>query len=560
MNDARDLDDQGDLQAESLLQVLATAKGAGERMQILKLAVVAFDHYDVQSHNDVCISGGIFLVFRCLQLHYIEEQKDKDCRSWYFVLDAMCTLLSLLFRCDSNNGSIAFQNIGADLVSLLVCVINEFPEHSISTGPFQLVDRLTLLENVSIVRTRKASLLLRLIQQLIRDENGSSLSMQLGSRILLVLAKNSENCNEFVGHPSLLFDLASIMNDSSFVNSLLLDVVETLRYMSVNWSIKIELVRHENLIKGILNILGNEDSKANVKQAVLKIIQGLGLDTTCRTRLCSYDKGRILKVLFTATKSPSLRYDAIHGIVSLIDSVSGPKMIKRFPKSVRSILVSISVMLEPQIKLSRTEISKIGLSMTTSGSATVMDDLLTISANFLCCIARHITVSNDIHPEVIKALTQLASSTNPVHRKWAAKGFREHARTSSGRFFIARTSMVLDVLLILANDACRIVQYSATEALLWIVSDPINTKRFLHRLDVLETFVCNGKLSEKCINTCRAAIQAIITITNLETDLTKIAKTLGLVEVLTEYGISNDDEATLKCASLQCVLFLAPLM
>jgi hypothetical protein len=564
------------VESSYILEVFAKAKSNRERRSALDLALIAFNHHDTQEHNRICSAGGITLVTRCLQLQL--NQSDCLSKSELHVIDSICQLLALLFRCSSDNGSVAFQLVGADLVSVIVSTVYEQDRNAPSSPIKALVDLLTDLDDISIIATQKNKLLMRLLQQLVRDEYESPYLMLVGCKLLRGLSKRPDNKKFIAHHPALVDDLISLLLYPAVSEDVTCEVSECIKHLAWEWSIKSELVAKKNFLEGMHKILrrkwqNRELGKMTILSAI-ETIRRLSTEASCRARICSYKKGSFIKVLIITMKTPALYTDAVFAILRLIDQVTAPRILEKCPEVVNILSTALSVICKQlctdhsirdyrgklplkSCLLAHESISK---EVCLKTSKQQHSNRIMMAANTLNRLARIVTVNDKAHPLLMNALANLALSNDSKSRLCAAKGFREQSRTSAGRFYMVRTPKVLDILVVLANDSCRMVQSSATEALLWFSSDSLNVKRLAQRADVLETFVRNGKKAAMCLLTCRSSIQAIISIASQNSSLSRIAKTLELVEVLSNYGVSDDTDVSLKSASLQCVVLLAPLM
>lgn len=566
-------------QACHLLETIVTAKILQERWRALELAAFTFDHHNTQAHNDLCEAGCITLLTTFLEKSLLElEQCKQRVIRIPEGIELIYKALYFLFRCSDKHGSDAIERIGPDLISITVSIVHECGTLAPNSFVLKLMDRLASLKFVLLKVMKKANLLVRLLQSIIRNDYQSESMLKIGCKLLIGFTLHPENKTIISRHPSLVDDLISCLHEQSseYINC---NIAQVLMNLSWDLTTKLELTEKKKFFNAIIFFFKtnwqNTKLQKKAQLFVLETIQRLASEAVCRLRISTFGKGSILKILSIPkdpVDSPDLHISKFRTILRLMDQETTSKIMKKCPNLVKHFADTARLMCdvrESNSKRIHDEMShtlnfasmthgRLNLRLASESTSDYKDVYTSTCA--INRLARHITVKDKSHPFLINTLTKLAFSDVSKEREWAAQGIREQSRTTAGRFYLVRASQVLDTLVHLANDENVNMRTSATEALLCFALDPLSVKRVAQRSDVLETFVRNAKPCDKFMTITRNSIQGIIALAMHDASQDRVAKTIDLIEVLTKYGISHDVDIDLKMAALRCVILLAKLM
>ena len=179
-------------------------------------------------------------------------------------------------------------------------------------------------------------------------------------------------------------------------------------------------------------------------------------------------------------------------------------------------------------------------------------------------LSSHVSTSQRGHSNLFNSIFSLAGSKTPRIRCWAAKAFLEQSRLSGCNFLLVRSPDALKHISNLARDPSSEVYDPAIEALLVLTESQSNLKRFTVNSYLLDTLVAvvdkgiNG--DEQSRLTGRNAILAILNLTRKSCARKRAARHRGLVKCLSQYGLSGDDDEELRQAALHGVVVLSPSM
>jgi hypothetical protein len=533
------------LQTTHILEALAAANTIQERKNTLDLALVVFNHNDTEAHD--AAASGIALLTRCLQKHcYHSKAADKHgATSASYV-----RLIHMLFGCSDERAVMVFYHIGSELVSLLLSLFFERQhERDVTSSIRSLINRLTQL-NISLPRTEKKDLLVRLVQRIIRGEYECSQLQSMALQLTSGWTEHPESKRYIMNLPALVEDIIDVflvqhrdglMASQCDLVSIPLHIANCLRRLAWDGRSKCELVRKKRFLKLILGLLHYEDILGSeTAHASIDILRQLATEAVCRVAICKHEKSAIVQTLLNKMNDPELSHAVNHTLLRLIGQNTAPFLLMKHTDLIERLTVSA-------------QLDKDSLS---GNEASIC------AAQALKRVASYVSVRSKDHPKLLDAMTSLASAKNSQIRFWAAKGLFEQSKSSTGRFYIARTCDVLKTLIQLAKaDPCKSVKVIATEALLTLATDTANAKRLASSSEVLETFAETAKQANECESYVRSAIQAILSLASHKTaNKQRVAKTLGLVESLSSYGVSHDTDNELKRAALHCVIILAPLL
>lgn len=535
------------LQTTHILEALATATSIQERRKTLELALVVFDHDDTKAHDGA--ASAIVLLTRCLQKHffYSATADSHGATSASYV-----RLICMLFGCSDQTAVKAFHLIGAELIALLLSLFNEYQlEVDVALSITDLIDRMAQL-NISLPITEKKDLLVRLVQRIIRGEYECRQLQSMALQLISCWTKHPDSKRYIMNLPALVEDIIAIsllqhtvglMASQDDCCTIRLHVAHCFRRLAWDGVSKYELVHKKCFLKLILVLLSDNDKRSSrsseTVRAAIDILRQLATEAVCRVTICKHDKYAILQALLNKMDDPKYSDAVNHTLLRLIGKDTASYLLKNTDL-----------------------IDRLIFSAQKDKDCLCGNEASVFAAQALKRFASYVSVRNKNHPNLLDALTLLASAKNSRIRFWAAKGLCEQSKSSTGRFYITRTDEVLRTLVDLAKaDPCTSVKFTATETLLTLALDISNAKRLVSSSDVLETLAETAKQANECETSARSAIQAILTLaTHMTTNKQRVAKTRGLVESLSSYGVSQDTDKELKRAALHCVIVLAPLM
>jgi hypothetical protein len=545
------------LQFAHILEALATAAAASiqERRNTLHLALVAFDHDDTDAHD--AASSGIVLLTRCFQKDHNQWSADAvadDDEESAALTTSYLRLIGMMFRCSDEKAVSAVYRIGADLISLMVSLFYKLQgQPAVASSIRTLVDRLATL-SVSLTAIDKKELLVRLMQRVVRGEYECRELLSIALQLTSGCARHPDSKRYIMNLPGLVEDILAVAlqppleaslpgETNGDADAVSLHVASFLSHLVWDVRSKSELVHKKGFLQAVLRLLTYNKgacTSAAVVRAAIDVLRQLATEAGCRVAICKHDKGDILRALLTTMDDPELSDAVNHTLLRLIGQDTAVLLLKKQSNIIERL----------------THSARVDMDCTHGKNASVL------AAQALKRFASYVSVRNRSHPNLLDALTSLATAQNSQIRFWAVKGLLEQSKSSTGRFYIARTGDALPILIRLAKiDPCQSVKSAATDTLLLLALDAANAKRLASNSEVLETFAETAKCARECQSSARSAIQAILSLTcHNTTNKQRVAKTLGLVESLSCYGVSQDADTELKRAALHCVIVLAPLM
>lgn len=532
------------IQTAHIFEALAAAETIQERYNALHVASVAFDHNDTEAYD--ASADGIALLTRCLQRDYRQSRINNAAIALYI------RLICLFFRCSDKKAAAVFYHVGADLISLLVILLYDHQnEPDIACLIRGLVNRIAQLK-LSLPAIDKKELLVRLMQRIVRGEYELRQLQLVAMQLASGWAAHPDSKHYLMNIPGLVEDILDAallpshesLSERTDTDAVLMYTANFFCQLCWDGPTKSELIRKRGFLPAILLLL-NFSVVARCSETLRAVIDMLGricTEADCRLSICMHDNGAILRACLNiyVIDDPQLNDAVNRTVLRLIRQNSAPFFLTKNTNIIERLTISAQ----------------------TSNECLGGKDSSVLAAHALKRLASYITVHHKAHPDLLLALNSLTTTQNSRIRFWAVKGLYEQSKSSSGRFFMARTSDVLRVLTLLAiSDPNESVKLTATAALLALASDPANARRLAGCSAILEAFVENAKHIEKCRTSSRLAIQAILSLaSHMTANKQRIAKTLGLVESLSIYGVSQDTDNELKRAALHGVIILAPLM
>jgi len=527
------------------LEVLATSTNIQESRSALQFAVDSLAKSNTPVNHATATTAGITLVLRCFQkYHYsyscpasmltTDHTQEEDLQ----IVALYVQLLIMMFRCSNVIAVQSFEKIGTDLVSLLISLLCE---NALSNTHvmFVLINRLTQLQDVSLSKVHQKEALVRLLQRVIRGQYEPHCPRGVGLQWLGAWVEHPDSKRFILNHTGLLDDVLATVTSADCCDG------EELFYLAIFvWRITWDTQRKPELVhkNGLLKIVLLSLNLGNIEacRAASNSLAQLATEVACRIAICKHDKGAILTALIEKLETPALCEVVNQTLLRLICQDTASYILKKLP----SIIDRLA------------QCAQAGANHSCDSEASIL------AAQSLKRLSSFVVVCNKAHPNLINALTELSGAESTKIRFWGAKGLCEQSKSSTGRFYIARDSRILSLMIRLAkDDTSNAIKTIATEALLTLASDTANVKRLASSSAVLECFVGNAKMAASS----RSSIEAILSLASHKAaNQQRVAKTRGLVATLSEYSVSNEpndfEDKSLKRAALHCVINLAPLM
>jgi hypothetical protein len=523
-------------QSTQILGAIATSSTVTERISCLELAIIALNHGSTAAHD--AVTGGIVLVVQSWRRDYYfrDKQYSKLVQLYIELLTVM------IFRSSKEKAMAVFHQIGADLISLSISAMSLHCEDKVAIAimPSSFIEKLVSLKGICLHKMDKNESLIRLIQRVIREEQTDQAVQAVALQLLSTWAERPDNKQYLIRRPGLLEDVLDLATKAKN-DKLFLSIATILSHFTRETSYKPELVQRKRFLETILMLLkrGHIPTCTETLNAVLHV----ATEASCRLLVCKHEKGALLAAIFEQLDKKELGLPTNHVVCRLISREIAPLILKNHLVIVDQLRAAAFA----------------GKDRHTSDNLHCVSVLATQSLKQL---ARYVPIQNKVHPNLVEALTILAKARNAEIRLWAMRGLCEQSKSSTARFYIARSPCLLETIIDLARkDPNRKVKSKAMETLLFLASDNSNAKRLANNAELLQTLVENAKKSELSKSSARSAIQAILFLaTHRLANKRSVAKTHGLMESLSKYGVSRDNDDELKRAALKCVAMLAPFV
>lgn len=528
-------------QAIFLIEGLTKSSSASDRRQVLSLATVAFDHYDVPAHDSTVKAGGVPVLALWLE-------KIFHLRADPYDVDATCRVLLFLLRCSESQAVVALSRSGTDLVLVLFQILLDPVYRACITADDTAVPGenpfLLLLERIGNIpwrleETKRSDQLLRSLQSFIRDTDFPHFVRYQAIRLLANLTAFSVENKLFVPRrPSLLDDIvkAAVANEQlSFdaADKRDWDNMVSAFFLNLGWcacNVSIMLATR-GFLDLMIAILRKGQDSSTLK--VLECFAMLAREAPAVSRLANGQIDSILQSFLESSLHPSLRETSLRALCGWTN------------KRTASFLLLRGGKLSYLIQMAKGSLGN------------------EAAAQTLKKISRYLNVGHSRHAEFVDGLVDLSRSTNPRIRFCVAKAFVEQTRSCSNGFYLLRMPRPLATLIYLAKDSFTPVRTLSTEALLNLSSDRANAKRITLNNSILQIFIERSFRFDEVDEDCQAAryaVQALLLLASHRTTQDRVAKHLGIVAALGRFGVSKDSDHVLRKAALHGVIVLAPLM
>jgi len=500
---------------------LARALHRNERLSVLKLALVAFDHDVIEIHDKLCNAGAMAVLVRFLQVIMSSNEIHWD------EVYQCAALIEMTFRCSDEAAVHVTESIGADLVLLCFSVLLKNDNRKYEGSSVKIIVRKIAGLEVSLRKMDKSERLLSFLQQMAMLGNEDPGVSCEAVCVLAGLTSHTESKALAMQNPSFLDSIIRCSQLATPSTESKRQIARIIQNLTLDGSNKAKLTQHytvELLVK-----LALPDQTIETRDQALRCLKNLAIETKSKVFLVSYEGGQVLKVLLEClTDLQSTAMDAIACLAC---------------NSTAFVMASHSGLIEALATHAHT---------TNSQSAEK-------AAQTIKRLSTYVSTTHRQHPALFDAIIFLTRSKNPRILLWAAKSFLEQARLSGSNFLLLRSPEALECVADLArHDVCR---DAAIETLLVLTQSQSNLKRFTineYLIDTLAATVDEGMGSDGQYNeTARKAILALLNLTQRSCARKRAKKHRSLVNCLFRYGRSSDGDEELRQAALHGVIVLS---
>lgn len=515
----------------SYFAALHEASSKRERISVLKIALISFDHHSEAAHDEEVKVGVVSTLCQHLKCVWNDLSRGDN------EIERICRLLTMIYRCSDSQVASSLHENGVELLPVLI----ELMSHSgvaakDSPHAAKLFERI-LSVDVSLREMKDSgSLMAFLLRSAKSSETQGNASGLLSVRALTALTKHQESKSVAMVWPGL-FEFVVELARSSSESNIRLEAVRILENLAWDSCNKVVMGRNKAFVGALVKLTAVGDNRIKIhafttlKHLSVEAGNKLGLVKTANQDLL----GSIL-VAIHENDTVSRKLEASQVLVNLIC------------RETSSIVASYSELINRM--------------------ASIVADkphgqLAAFAAQALYRLSMYISVKHRHHQDLLKALVDMSTATNTSILMWTAKAFIHQTALTSSSFYIVRQQAMLQAILDLATDKDNpLVKAYALEALTNLAEDPANARKLAANSRLLETLVANVEpdVKNNSLNTRKHAVHALLCLASHSATTKRLAKQLGLVASLSRYGISHDNDVDLKRAALHAVLLLAPLM
>ncbi|CAB9507144.1 expressed unknown protein [Seminavis robusta] len=519
---------QGLTQSRALLQGLARALYRKERLSVLKLALIAYDHDIVRLYDTLCYAGGMTVLVRCLQatmtsvtLHPIEIRQ-------------MCQLIALVcLRCSDDAAIHCLSSIGTELVLLLFSILLKTEVGREACSPIRLVIRRIARLELSLPAIEHSERLLKFLERMALLGAGNKDASAEALTLLAGLTVHSES-KLYVMESRTFLD--SIIKCSQQETTEVMDqIAKVIENLALHGNNKSKLTKQ--LILERLLAMASPSESIETRIHSIQALKQISIEARGKLFIVAFEGGAALKALLSAADERELQPCVVETLLSLTCKYTASSLVHH-----SGLIITIT-------NLVRSENV-----MVAEKAAQVIKRLST-----------HTCIQKRGHAALFDAILATSTSKSRSVRHWIAKAMLEQSRLSGSSFLLVRSPDALEKVCQLARDQQHDVRAPAMETLLSLSACQSNLKRLSTSSIVFDTLVESvsvGLRDGKVWNSeVRDAILCILNFVDGPRNPRKrAAKHTGVVKVLSKYGISSDEDNELKRAALHGVIILSALM
>ena len=500
-----------------------------DRLSVLKLALLTFDHDIVSVHDELCNAGVLVLLMRCLQRATTDSVINWD------EAHQICLLMEMAYRCSDDAAVDSIRSIGTEQIILLLNILIQDDVSKECHESIQaLFNRISSLE-IPLLAFEQSSELIAFVQHSLRFRKDNESIARQAMRMLASLTKDVESQLYVMRIPTFL-DCILSCSQAALGAELRLEVAKVLQNLTLHPNNKSSMINHV-ILEQLIGLAATYQTTETRLEAI-SALKNLSVEVKGKTLLSSFCGGKAVKTLIRAANHPVLRKLAMETLLNLVCYQT------------TSLMCDQSGLVELMLGFAWGENA----------------DVAEKAAHFLKRIATHISACHKAHPSLFDAILSLSKITkNWRVRFWATKAFLEQSKLSGSSFVLVRSPEALTELCILARDKHVEIQVTAVETLLILTTSHSNMRRIATNTGLLETFVyvigkCSVHKEEEIRSIGRMAVLAILHLTIHRSAFKRAAKHNGVVSSLSRYGMSDDHDEELKKAALHGVILLAPQM
>lgn len=517
----------------SLHSGLVLASNRAQRLSVLKVALIAFDHRVTCNHDFLMRAGAGSVLMGCL------ARATNGDENWTET-SQICQVLNMSFRCSDPCASSCFTLIGAELLPMLISLLFAESNHKELVAIVHLVIRRLAMLDIPFRKITKYERLIGFLHQFVTMDGTRHRDAVLGA-LCAITGLTRNGSNKFLAiRPGFLddiFDKALNEHDPDIK----FELTKLVRNFTREITNKATIAKHNKCVKALIGLCSTSDlsdKSCKVPSVVETIatLRQLSVEAQCRAPLVFSEYGALLDVLMAATNSPELQESAVETLKNLACLETARHMGKH--PGLLARLSSIACNLETRY-------------------------VAEAAAQTIKRLASYIPVKDRSHELLLDALCRASQSTDHRVRRWVAKAFVEQSKLAGSSFYIVRNPQVTCILSELAKDLNSKVRAITLECIEKLTSDTSNAKRLAGDANVLDAITENASEPGNCeaaVDARRFAVQALLCLASHHSANSKLAKHLGTVESLSKYGVSTDNDVELKRAALHGVILLAPLM
>lgn len=452
--------------------------------------------------------------------------------------ERLCKLLTSVYHCSDEIAAHSFSKVGASLVPHIFKLLQKGKE--VGTGfkyAERLLRRLSSVE-ISLQSVKNREDILAFFMKTIRNnvKSGNTSIVNHALSLLAGLALHQESKVIVMNFPGL-FDTVVLVANNEDVESR----HQSARLLSrLAWNIKTRAsIGTQECVDALVTM--SFSSHPKLQSEALATLQLLSIESRSKAKLVSSKQGKLVQSLMgiigANTGDDQLRLQAFNVLLNLISRETF-KSIASHPGLIASLASLSTSSKEPEM-------------------------IAALAAHCIKRLATHVQVTDNYHEDFLRAIVDMSQCDRKTVMQWASKALLDQSALSSNSFCIVRDQNVLQSLAHLISYSSRNVKEPALEAVVNLSENRSNVTKLASSsclVAALVSSIDDLTCSEETILR-RHAVRAILSLATHRSSTKRIAKHLGLVEALSRYGISTqDNDVELKRAALHGVLILAPLL
>ena len=521
-------------QCQAILVSLVTVKDVKQFKATAETAMLLLEGSPTKVINTLVMNGALLLLANRLILAFHEDCCLEEA-------SPIANVMGSLLCCDSQPAYDFISQMGHSFLEELINYLQTSTEQLTALQQLHgLLGRLGSLPwaTLSINRYRD---LVSLLQEALRQPSKEETSLSI-LEFLSGLSRDESKKAFLVDQPSLVDDVLeqvrTLLACGDMVVAQKVASISCRLFHRLAWGAenRAKLAPKRNWTDVLFDLAENPDKE--IQTQALEIIQRMSTELQGRRAMARHQDAAIINRLIRSFDHPESGYAGLRALSSLIDS-NVAKSMKSHP-GVYSRLAKVAMMNDE-------------------------NDSSIKASQILKRMASHVSVRDEGHGELLDALLTCAASPRRDIRRWAARGLQVQSESSTNAFFIARSHIVLQSLIVLSADPDNGVRKSAIQTLFNAANEASNTRRAASTSEYLDAFVSNvsrhlGSNDEELLFTSRISIKGILKMAEHPKCHQRVAKQKGVVESLARYGISTDHDGELKTAALHAVLLLTPFI